>query len=536
MESRLSFLRRCLGAALVYGVVYATLRELSLAAVTDVNWIPVAGLRFACLLLVPTRYWPALVMGEAVALGYENYQCLSLFGLPWTVVASVPRMLYIAPLVYAMRKQLPNREKGLSDNIVALLLCIFLASVASALHGVLNYSLLKQLAPGEQPVPLWMRGSQVIISNYLSMLTMTPVALWIAGWSRAATFRQLKSGLFLRAFSDAQWRGACTLLAVIAVLVVVGDHVSESMHELVLCGMLAALTTAAWRYGWQCAALVGAAANMGVIMLATKHDDLGTVQMQCIIAIIMSGLLLLGVRTTSERLSAQRERMSRRLARRELFTIERNRLAYACVLDNVFSNTRKQTMRMMHTARTALPSGSMARHYQQFDFLHQEHQRLTAGMSPRAWWQFGGPDGAIAQALEEIGISCEIGGSQGAEVFRLPTELSIAIYRLSCEAALYLVKQSPSDHVYLSLDVLRGAHGWVRVSVTLESIGRPLAKTGDTYERLALEQLQLSLGASGLNEQALRNRAQLYGGDVQIMQTASKRLRIVLSVADHAAP
>jgi hypothetical protein len=116
MESnKLSLWGRSLLAALAYGLAYAVLRESSLSGISVINWIPVAGLRLVCLMLVPARYWPALIVGEAVPLAYENYRCLELFGLPWVIAASVPPMLYTAPMVYLLQKRWPGLEKTLRN-------------------------------------------------------------------------------------------------------------------------------------------------------------------------------------------------------------------------------------------------------------------------------------------------------------------------------------------------------------------------------------------------------------------------------------
>jgi hypothetical protein len=247
----------------------------------------------------------------------------------------------------------------------------------------------------------------------------------------------------------------------------------------------------------------------------------------------MSGLLLLGVRTTLARQLAQGAKTSRRLARRELFTIERNRLAYACVLDDVFSDTRKEMMRLMHAARTVLPASTVAAHYRRLDDLHQMHQHVTAGLSPRGWWQFGGPEGPITQTLARMGVMCEIRETAPESCsVRLSAELSIAVYRLICEAVAYLMKHAPSDHVRMCMTVqARKEQGVAVIQVTIESLGEPLTRLEDTYERLLL-----NLGASGLNEQALCNRARLYGGDVQVVQTSTNHLRMVLSMTDQTAP
>src|SRR5215471_14025461 len=76
--TRHAWIRHLLVAAL-YAVGYVLLRSVSVS-----NWNLPAGLRLVCLLLVPYRYWPALIVGEAIPVGYQALDCQHLFGWTWT--------------------------------------------------------------------------------------------------------------------------------------------------------------------------------------------------------------------------------------------------------------------------------------------------------------------------------------------------------------------------------------------------------------------------------------------------------------------
>jgi len=536
MEGKPAFWIRSILIAIAYGVAYSGLRALSLSGISGINWIPVAGLRFACLLLTPTRYWPALLVGEAAPLGYSNFECLELFGLRWVLVSSVPHMLYCAPIVYLMRKRLPSLDSGLCQrNVSALLLCMFIISLMSALHGTLNYSLPTHRAPGEQVMNLWFFGSRLLTSNYLSLVTVIPVLLWMTSAVQQVGVRwQFDPRLAFSPWLERRWCGTWALLGIILALAMAEHYASISTRYLVPCGMLAALTTAAWCYGWQSTAIVSAAANLGIVALMPTRNDPLTIQMQCAIAVMMSGLLLLGVRTSAARRISKGLESSRRIARQELFAVERSRLTYACELDAVFSDARKEATRMLHLMRTALPNVTLAEHYHRFDALHQEHQRLTACMSPRAWWESNGPHGPIAEALELLGINCNVARPpKEADLLRLPAELCIALYRLGCEAAVYLIEHAPTDQVHL-VTAMRESDSSMIVSLTLESRGEILVGMDDTQDA-PHEQLCLILGTAGLDEKAMRQRAQLYDGDIRIVRTSPDHLRIVLWVC-HRPP
>jgi len=66
---------RHLLVAVGYAAVYALLRSVSVS-----NWNLPASLRLAALLLVPMRYWPALVLGEAMPVAYQAWLSHGMFG------------------------------------------------------------------------------------------------------------------------------------------------------------------------------------------------------------------------------------------------------------------------------------------------------------------------------------------------------------------------------------------------------------------------------------------------------------------------
>jgi hypothetical protein len=531
VEIRLSFFLRSVLAGVAYGLAYAFLRELSLSDVSVINWIPVAGLRLICLLLVPIQYWPAMIVAECISVSYENYRCLDNFGISWVVVASIPRMIYTAPIVYLLRKPLLGHGKCPSQHIGSLLLCISLASVVAALHSMYSYSLSDHMAQGEQPMPLWALGIRSMTSTYLSMLTIAPVAFWLVSVLRRAVGRRSVSEVF-RAVERSHWLGTLALMTVTIGLVQMGHAAGGAVHILAIGGIVAVLTTAAWHYGWQSTTIIGAVANLGIIALMPTQDDLATIQAQCLIAVAISGLLLFAARTSSSFHVIEREHASRRHVRQELFTAERNRLAYAYLLDDVFSSARKEAMRLMYVARPALPAGALAAHYRELDSLYQRHQTLTERLSPRDWQLLGSPNGLIAQTLDQLGVLCEIReGSGTPDSYRLSAELSIASYRLSCEAVTYLMKHAPSDHIRISMaSLLQRSRNEPGIKITIESLGNPLAEIEDVHELV-----QLGLGASGLTEHELRNRVQLYDGEFLVIQTPANHLRVVIRVVDKTA-
>lgn len=530
--SRTSFLRLSFFIALAYGLAYAGLRTLSLMSITSISWVPMAALRFVCLLFVPTRYWPALIAGEAMSIGYQNYACLDQFGLVWVMTASIPRILYVAPIMHWVRRHAPSMEKQASQNIGYLLSCMLLVSLAVGLHDALNYSLINQLAPGEQPIPLGLYGIKRIAGNYLSILTIVPVVLWLAEGFRHSTERgALRFGIVAKASRQVPWPATGVLITVIVFMTVLGFIVGQAMHVFALCGIVAALAAAAWRYGWQSIILVGAAANVGIVALIPSMNDLPTIQAQCVMAAILSVALMLAARTTSSREHESSIETARQLARREHFASERIRRDHACVLDGLIHDMRLQTMRVLQSARSgAISRRALAAHYQEFDAIHSAHRRITTSMSPPAWSNFGGNGGPMVGALGNIGVQCmllEPTHEPGAS--RLPAQLTLALYWLKCETLVYLMKHAPTDRVVLHM-ATSAQTGRTVTTITLSSVGECKPMPQSIYD-----ELQLGLGVAYLNERRLRERVRLYDGDLEMVPIAPGQMQIVLTVVHHTA-
>ncbi|MFK2892753.1 hypothetical protein [Dyella flagellata] len=543
-ESRTLFFTRSALVTLAYGLIYAALREISLSDISYLNWIPMAPLRFTCLLFVPTRYWPALIVGEAIPISYQNYPNLEQFGWPAMLSTGVPPMTYAAVIVHLTLKRLPNFEQLISKNMGSLLFCMLLVSLTVGLHNRLSYSLLKHLAPGEQPVPLWLYGVRRIIGNYLSVLTVTPVVLWLVEETRrVAPPNPFQLGALANALQGIPRLTTAGLLLVITLLTFAGHYVGGAVHMLALCGIVAALVVAASRHGWQCAVLVGAAANLGVIVLMPSRDDPLTILAQCMIAGLTTCSLLLGARTTvsrglahgirlaehNARLAEQSAAAARGLARRELFATERVRLNYATELDGVFDDMHGRAIRMMHEAHSALPPARLDAYYQDFEALHQQHLRITNGLAPHGRDLFDGEERPIVQALSQIGVQCKIfDPSFDSDPLDLSMELHPALHRLKCETVAYLMKHAPSNVLSLHLAV-RTRDGHRVAEATLASVGMPI-----TLSKIAYQDLLTGLGVTYASERRMRNQAQLYGGDVQLVHTSPHQLRVVVCVADKA--
>lgn len=96
---------RHVAAAVLYAVGYGLFRAVSFS-----HWMPIAGFRLVVLLLMPYRYWPALVLGEIVPLGYVAAECVDQFGLAWAALKTLPSSL----LAYS-----GDRDQGFRRIVIA---------------------------------------------------------------------------------------------------------------------------------------------------------------------------------------------------------------------------------------------------------------------------------------------------------------------------------------------------------------------------------------------------------------------------------
>ena len=85
-----------MGVCVGYASAFLAIHSITSA---PAHWHLYAGLQVICLLLVPYRYWVALLIGEAIPNAYEAWQCLDTFGPTWVAIRMIPEMLVGMPIV-----------------------------------------------------------------------------------------------------------------------------------------------------------------------------------------------------------------------------------------------------------------------------------------------------------------------------------------------------------------------------------------------------------------------------------------------------
>jgi glucose-6-phosphate-specific signal transduction histidine kinase len=523
MGRETSFLWRCVAVALLYAITYLGIRHLSLEAHSAFNWVPVMGLRFSCLLLVPRKYWPALFIGDFVPLAYANYLCLDQFGWPLVIFDSIPPLVLMAPVFLILEKRLPSLERPVASNMGAMLASMLLITVIIVVRDVIGYYLDKSVPPGETWNPVGF-GCNMFLGTYLGILALTPLALWIVRGARRMTAQH---ATIHRILTQARSRSALEItgfLALVGIMAAFGQHTTPREHQLVLLGLFIALLVASWRHGWQGTAIIGAAVNIAIAGTMPATGDYATLYAQAVMAIALTGLLMFGATSTVARKATSALKKSLREARQQLFQAERDKIKGAYLLDEIVKHTRK-----LYDVQGRLLARDFTQQHEQFGELERQFERIAVGVFPRMWLYFGGSNGPIVQALRDLGVHCVVHERlHDPRLVHLPHEIQIALYRLACEATVHLAEHAPRDRFSLAMSMRKqGEDDEWQVEAIVESYGQAM-----TFTTNQLKHLMTSLGAFGLSEQSMCNRAQLYAGDVTITHATKDGTSIMIRLAD----
>lgn len=501
---------------LVVAAGYALSFEL-LHSISFSHWLLLTSLRISCLLVVPSRYWPALLIGELIPLGYENYQCLNEFGLSWVLLASLPSIGAMMPIVWGLREQLPGPGKPTVARIGPFLFCGFIVSLIVALRGIALYSI-GPLSPGEQAVPLADLASRYFLGAYLPIVVFVPSALAIYEWHpSSAAFAQLaaKWALLLE---------CAALLVVVCVMVGIGMKTTDvSLRHVMQFALFLPVAAFALRHGWRGAAMTGALASVGIVLIMpTKYED-ATMMAQTLMAFAMTTFLMLGAMVSSLRHALHDSWQSLRMARQELYLQELRRRDSALELERVHSTLRQTHNGLMQRLRFFLPSAEGQTYNDKLATAQQQLHRVADSLSPSEWQQsIGHPHalqyGPIADVLEAAGVIYD--ADLRGQLSQLASDLRITLYRVACEAVIHLMAHAPTDQVTLRTKT-RIQASRIEVELEIASCGSPISAPSKAW-------LLSGLGATGLSERDMRHQATIFQGDLRIERASPMRIVVKL--------
>jgi len=500
--------------AFAYALGYALLRQVSWS-----HWLLFTGYRLSVLLLVPYRYWPALVVGEMGPLAYVSFSCLESFGWIWSSLMLVPPIALAMPVVKVCRDRLNMIPARGRVRMGAVLICTL---VVSGLWSLMNLAALSvaKTPPSYPPIDYGVAAAQYFIGNYLGILTVVPLVLmvWEAGAGRAVSWRvtiehALRSRLAIES--------TAFVLPALALLVWVGLEASGvGSRQVAQMLMFLPVIWLALRHGWHGAAVGGAIASIAVVLTMPELRDTSTLQAEVFVAFATTSMLLFGSRIAllhqQQGQGSEPAEKSLDLARRIQAQCEAQLRQTSLGIELISEAVHTTEEMMFERLRQFRPLVDTRELRRRTTVTREQLFQLADGLNPVTLREHGLVaalrHGGIARALNShrIGYWCRAQGG----VDQLSHPIQLALHRLVCEGVTHLCTgHSVGD---LTVHLRSGQHAgrrWVvvRIDALFSTDSGLRVRGGPLLHRLA---------ATGLGMDAIRDRAALYEGKVKVRITA----------------
>lgn len=514
---------RHLAVALLYALGFVALREVSFS-----HWILFAGFRLSALLLVPYRYWPALLVGELGPLAFKAMMYEDRYGALWSSLVVLPPIGLAMPVVRWSRERLKLLPGKASVNLTVLLLCTLALSVLWTLVDMAIVATAK-LPQGYPPLQFPVLAARWFIGNFLGVLTLTPLVLMVREYASEGApvelwRRMVASRFFLETVS--------ILLPALAILVWLALASSqEPLRQAARVAMFLPVIWLSLRHGWHGAAVGGTFASIAIVLTMPAKYDAGTLQAQVFIAFAITTMLLLGERIASLN---QRERQERTDARLALALAQRNMVLgemqlrqTSHALEHVREAVQSTYGQMLDRLRSMMPVPDERDYRLRAAVTQQQLFRLADSLHPVLWRDEGLSaalrQGSIARAMDDCGVRywCEV---RDAGLSDLSSSLQIALYRIVCEAIACACADNhvTQINVRLRAGTSRG-RGWAVLRV--DSV-MGVAESSDGIQR---DDLLLRLSSSGMGMDAIKDRAALFEGRVRETESShGKSISLIL--------
>lgn len=492
-------------------------------------WTVTAGFRLSCLLLLPYRYWPALILGEAIPVIYDNYQCLDQFGPTWVILNSIPPILIAMPIVWWCRHELSLFPSKRIVRINALLVCIVLVS---AIWTLANFGTLATVAA---KADYHFHKAQIVyayLGKYVGILTIVPLALALKLQKSSPLIPRLKQWANNRLVLDT----VVLLLPALAVLVWMNRRASIDAQQIIRMAMFLPVTWLTLKHGWRAAALGTTIVMTCIFFTLESKPSADLIESQAFIAFAATCLFALGARITAENDAEAQERHDAKaavkLAQEGLYLCEIRMRQTAQALEQIGGMLQLTQTRLLNRFKHMLPMAESQNYYQQAAVTQGQVYRLAESMHPIAWRERGLPAAlreTIARILDEAGLVYRV-ELKGRGLSQLSSSVHAAIYRLACEAVVYICEQKAWSTIAISL---RGGmtNGQRWAVLRIEGLIDQVDINDPVYKKLESQQLALKLGANGLGIGAMRDHVRLYDGELHVRATDG-RLQVTALMHD----
>jgi hypothetical protein len=502
-----------IGVALGYVLAFSAIHWLNAAAA---HWHLYAGLQLIALLMIPYRYWGALLIGEAVPNAYFAWVCLPDFGIAWVAIRMVPEMLLSMPIVWLCQRKLNIFPTRHLVNIKTLLICIFLVSIVLSAYSFALISTLHITEGPYRPRPLI--AAIYLSGNYAGLLTLVPWALIIRlDHRKGRVLAQLKRAASSRLVADA----IGVAIPVIILMGILAAYVPDGPTQLIEMGMLIPAAWLTFKHGWRAAALTGTAVIFcnGVLQPGTPTPE--PAEMMSALCVAITALYALGAKVSAQKLRDARDRLAAEevqgMARHQLLLTERRMRQAAEKLEFVAGSLHIANSQVLQHMRRLLPEIEKHGFFRLAVKAHEQVYELAESLHPQAWRDRGLPaalNETLARALDEAGVSyrCEI---SGRGFLSLEAGLHTAIYRTACESIVYVTSNLTCSSVKL---VVRAGETnkrrWVAVRVVGNLDANDVARS--VYFRERRRDIAAKLGANLNSVGEMRAHAQAFDGALHV--------------------
>jgi two-component system, NarL family, sensor histidine kinase FusK len=518
------------GVAVGYALLYLVIHPFSTA-----HWPIHAGVRLACLLLFPYRFWPALLIGEAVPNFFEVYPCLDSLGLAWVIARAIPPFAIVMPIVWWCRAKMPPFPSKDLVDIKALIVCTLLVSAGGMAYSSVAGAVALPTDGSEAFNFSWVIA--FFLGPYLAILSVTPWVLMLKLDYRSGRLQeQVKQIMASRLTLDI----VALLIPCLGVLEWFNLQGNEQIKQVAPMAMFIPLAWLTLKYGWRAAAVGGPLAIACISLPIPIEQDPSpqTFATQTFLVIAVTCLFALGARISAQLIQEEQEREGalnvQRLARQSLQLGEQRMRQTSQALEYIAGTLHLTNARLLEQMRRIVPNIESHAFYKQAISTQNQVYRLAESMHPVAWRERGLPaalNETVARALDEAGMAyrCEI---TGRGFTRLAPAVLTAAYRTACEAVVYVSSRLACTRVRL---VLRGGETngqrWVvlRVEGVLEDTGVANA----VYFTEERQRLAVKLGASALDLPEIRNQVQIFDGVLHVRIPKDKlQLTVLLHDAE----
>lgn len=277
--------------AAAYAACYELARYLSFS-----HWLLTAGLRLACLFLVPVRFWPALILGEALP-SFENALLLEhSMGAAWSLAAAVPMVLLWIPVVRPLRTRWPLHAPDGSLRASVLLAAALGCAIVNAIATTLELEAALLSNPGKWPdissaTYFW----AYLLGGYLGALSLTPTIMAMHERARTAARFNL-SFLWRSSLARDLIAWAIPMCFGLGWVAMATDQ--DLLRQLARLALLLPLFGLALRHGWHGTAVGGMLASVALAATGTALLDPAMIRCQAVLALCISGTLLVGSRAS----------------------------------------------------------------------------------------------------------------------------------------------------------------------------------------------------------------------------------------------